>query len=79
MFVGDSIRLKEELASMQKMSAQLEETHCCQISEALEDLQALSSKHKEELSAVQQQAKHTCTIYNYTSPPLHLHLACIPL
>ena len=44
--------------SMQKMSALLEETHHCQMTEALEDLQVLSSKHKAELAAAEQQTQH---------------------
>lgn len=46
---------------MQKMTTLLEATHHRQMTESLEDLQALSSKHKATLAAAQQQAQHTST------------------
>ena len=63
-FEGENLRLKKELANMQKKASQLEDTHCCQMAEAMENLQALSSKHKAEMAAAQrlalQQLQQAC-------------------
>ena len=47
---------------MKTMSAELEDTHSCQMTEALENLHGLSERHKTELASVKLEAQCKCKL-----------------
>jgi hypothetical protein len=53
-------QLKSEIETMKSSSAELEETHSCQMTEALENLHTLSERHKAELAATKHDAQLKC-------------------
>lgn len=60
LYAEENKELKNENETMKTLSAELEDTHSCQMTEALENLHALSERHNTELASVKHEAQLKC-------------------
>lgn len=59
-FTEENRVLKSEIESMKTSSTELEDTHSCQMTEALENLHTLSERHKMEMASAKIEAQLKC-------------------
>ena len=63
--------LRREIEKINISSVELEDTHSCQITEALENLHTLSERHKAELAATKHEAQRKCKCYQCNPNLMH--------